>query len=550
MVHGSWVMIISKAKAIQKGIWRFCSYLLDQQKRARREDVFEEPLEVVLASDEEYVVPPAPADGYVRLFSPFSQEMYRDIPLGAFCEVGIHTNDLEESNHFLLSLWNEMNKTLHPDKCDYVPWFYRPDIVATGQNWKLLMLGDVHTSSSNFHILLRMKSKECIKSILAYNTSVTKQDCQTLFDELVKKARANIENLQAYSSSVRLSCKNADVTSSGIYSGRNFYLHVDDKGVWIDMRVWAIDYIEAKQQIGRRLEELCSFLSVETNLLFKVEDDVEINEGDVKLPIAAEQEYIKPYIDGPSIRNNELRLSEVGVKFIDQYIFADRDVKEDDMVMFFKRGCTHIYEGLQRQLENNELVGYSTRTQSFILSPKDKLRSQYVVTMSAMSYLSALETASTPEGRPETCSECGNLIYKIGARVESLVAKYINPETGREFKELYNLRSKFLHAGKLSCDMFYITARPFIDPSTGSGLSDYGFISCKVKGRLMIVGLHNIQELATYVLRCYYQESLFGLTDFEPHDEHGKDIDVKKMIIKKFQEIIPEGIVVEDVTTL
>mgnify|MGYP006961684461 CR=1 FL=1 len=272
-------MVMSKAKTILKGIWRFCTYLLYPPERARREDGLEEPLEVVLASDEEYVVPSAPTDGYVRLISPFSQEMYRDIPLGAFCEVGIQTNDLEESNHFLLSLWNEMNKTLHPDKCDYVPWYYRPDIVAIGQNWKLLMLGDVHTSSSNFHILLRMKSKECIKSILAYNTSVTKQDCQTLFDELVKKARANIENLQAYSSSVRLSCKNADITSCGIYSGRNFYLHADDKGVWIDMRVWTIDYIEAKQQIGRRLEELCSFLSVETNLLFKVEDDVEINEG-------------------------------------------------------------------------------------------------------------------------------------------------------------------------------------------------------------------------------------------------------------------------------
>ena len=283
---------------------------------------------------------------------------------------------------------------------------------------------------------------------------MTKQDCQTLFDELVKKARANIENLQVYSSSVRLSCKNTDVTSCGIYSGRNFYLHADDKGVWIDMRVWAIDYIEAKQQIGRRLEELCSFLSVETSQLFKVEDDVEINEGGVNLSIAAEQEYIKLYIDGPSIRNDVLLLSEAGVEFLDQYIFADRDVEEDDMVMSFKRGCTHIYEGLQRQLANNELVGYTTRTQTFILSPKDKLRSQHVVTMSAMSYLSALETASTPEVRPETCSKCGDLIYKIGARVESMVVKYINPEIGREFKELYNLRSKFLHAGKCKKQLF------------------------------------------------------------------------------------------------
>lgn len=412
------------------------------------------------------------------------------------------------------------------------------------------MLGDVHTSSSNFHILLRMKNKECIKSFLAYNTSVTKQNCQELFEELVGKARSNIDNLLSFFSSVRLTCKNADIKSSGIYSGRNYYLHTDAKGVCIDMRVLTIDYIEAKQQIGKRLEELCSFLSVETNLLFKVEEDVEINEGEVRLPLAAEQEYIKPFIDGPSIRNDVLLLSEAGVKFLDQYILADRDVVEDEVVMFFKRGCTHVYEGLLRQLENNELIGYTTRTQSFMLSPKDRLRSQHVVSMSAMSYLSALETASTPEGKPEVCKECGNLKYKIGARVESLVAQYLNHETGKEFKELYNLRSKFLHAGRLSCDKYYITARPFIDPSTGSGLSDYGFISCKVSGRMMAIGLHNIQELSTYVLRCYYQESLFGVKDFEPHDDHGNDIDVKQMIIKGFQKMMPEGIVVEDVTTL
>ena len=53
---------MSKAKTILKGIWRFCTYLLYPQKRAKRKDGLEEPLEVVLASDEEYVVPPAPAD--------------------------------------------------------------------------------------------------------------------------------------------------------------------------------------------------------------------------------------------------------------------------------------------------------------------------------------------------------------------------------------------------------------------------------------------------------------------------------------------------------
>lgn len=114
-----------------KAIWKFCRYLFVPQRRPKGDEEMFEPLEVVFASGEEYVAPPEPADGFVRLLSPFSHKMYRDVPLDAFCEVDVQTKDLTESNHFLLSLWNEMNKALHPAKCDYVPWYYRPDIVAT-----------------------------------------------------------------------------------------------------------------------------------------------------------------------------------------------------------------------------------------------------------------------------------------------------------------------------------------------------------------------------------------------------------------------------------
>lgn len=496
----------------------------------------------------EYNVPKPSQDGFVRLVSALSQDIYTDVPIEDFCEVTINSKGLQETNHFLLSLWNEMNTMLHPQKSEYIPWFYRPDIVATGQNWKLVMLGDVHTSAGNFYMMLKMKDKSSIKSILAYNSHMPLDYCKTLFEQLVSSAKKNVNNLRTYMSTVRLKCKNFDIDSISIYGGRNFYLHSDDKGICIDIRLQAIDFIEAKQQIVKRLDELISFLTVETNLLFEIEGDVEIEESSKSLLIAINQEFIKPYIDGPSIRERVLRLSEAGVKFLDQFIFVDRDQVEDDVVLYFKRGCNHIHEGLQRQLEKGDKIWYTTKTQSYILTPKDQPRSQNIITMAAMSYLSALETASTPEGKTETCPKCGGVIYKISARIESLVSKYINPETGREFKELYNLRSKFLHAGKLSCENYFITARPFVDPNTGSGLTDYGFISCKVKGKIMIAGVNNIQELTTYVLRCYYQDKLFGVTDFEPFDDHGNDVDLKQMIMDKMQEVMPEGIEVEGIT--
>ena len=66
----------------------------------------------------------------VRLYSPFTQDIYGDVPLDAFCEVPVNTKGLVESNHFLVSLWNEMNNNLHPSRSSYVPWAYSPRIIS------------------------------------------------------------------------------------------------------------------------------------------------------------------------------------------------------------------------------------------------------------------------------------------------------------------------------------------------------------------------------------------------------------------------------------
>lgn len=538
-------------KKVWRTAWQFVRYAFWPQHRSK-EIIISVPTERLNheTTVKEITPPLPPKEGEVRLYSAFSQGMYCDVPLNKFCEVAVDCNGVENSNHFLLSLWNEMNHLLHPQDSNYVPWHYRPDIIENNPKWKLLMLGDVHTSSGNFHILLRMKDRSSIRGVMAFNSDMSKKDCQSLFEKLVSNAKKNVSRLHSYSCSVWLKCLNCDVKSSGIYGGKNFYLHSNAKGVCVYFRVRAIDYIEAKQQIARRLDELCAFLSVETNLLFVTDREWEIKENDKTLPITVNPVYMKPFIDGPSIRQESLLLSEAGAQYLDHYIFVDRDIDDEEVTMYFKRSCTHVYEGLQKQIEKGDRVGYTTRTQAFILTQKENLRSQNIITMAAMSYLSALETASTPEGKPEICPTCGNLNYRISSRVESIVSRYLNPESGRVFKELYNLRSKYLHAGKLSCENYYITARPFIDTSTGSGLTDYGVISCRVQGKLMVIGIQNIQELTTYVLRCYYQDKLFGIKDFDLEDDHSSDIDLKQILKDKLQEVMPEGIVVEDVTTM
>ena len=490
------------------------------------------------------------SDIVVRLYSAFSQDMYSDVPLDVFCEVGVHCNGLQDSNHFLLSLWNEMNLKLRPKDSKYVPWYYRPSVIERNNNWKLVMLGDVHTSFGNFHLMLKMKNKNSIKSVLAYNYRYKKEDCERLFEQLVSEAKRNVNNLKDFRTKVRLRCSSLDNPIISAYSGSNFYIRSERRGVYIDICLQAIDYIEAQQLLIKRLDDLCAFLAVETDLYFTFDAPIKIKEGKKKLPHVVEPRFIQPYIDGPSIRDNVMLLSESGVEYLDKYIFVDRDIVEDEIATSFRRSCAHVYEGLGKQLEKGDIVMYSTKCHNFILSPQNTPRTQNIITMSAMSFLSAIETASLPEGTKETCPTCGNVKYKISARVEDFVSKYLNPETGREFKELYNLRSKFLHAGRLSCESNQITARPFIDPTTGSGLSDYGFITCKVKGQLMVVGIQNIQELTTYVLRCFYQEKMFGITDFDTQDDHSQDINMKHIIMTELQKRMPKGVEIVDMNTL
>ena len=483
-------------------------------------------------------------DCIIRLYSAFSKDIYSYVPLGDFCEIPVHCTGLQNSNQFLLSLWNEMNKVLHPIESEFVPWFYRPNIEVTDKNGKILMLGDVHTSQGNFHLMLNMKDKSSIRSILVYHPRLPKDKYKQLFESIISEAKKNINSHRRFGCKVRLKCEGAVISNGELYSGHFFIFGSDVKGFYVEFWLLAIDIIEAQRQSMIRIDKLCSFLAVETNLFFSILEPFEIKEIDKALQMAQASRFNNPFIDGTSIRDGVLLLSEAGINYLDRYVFVERDMPEEDeeeIALYFRRSCAHVYEGLAKQLEKGDKWGYSTNTQNMFFSNNGIPRQQNIITMAAMNYLSAIETASMPEGQPATCPECGNVIYKISARVEKFASQYLSSEAGRIFKELYNMRSKYLHAGKLSCESYQITARPFVDPSTGSGLSDYGFISCKISGKLAIIAIQNIQELTSYILRCYYQEHLFGIKDFEPDNDHSHDIDIKQTIIEEIQKLLPEG---------
>ncbi len=110
--------------------------------------------------------------------------------------------------------------------------------------------------------------------------------------------------------------------------------------------------------------------------------------------------------------------------------------------------------------------------------------------------MSAIEVASTIDSNPSgRCDSCGQVQYKISARVVDYVKKYLALEEGHSlikiFKSHYQKRSKYLHEGAILRDNSYTgTTIPRLDPSSESGVSE------RTSVRLM-----NLREWIGYMLR-------------------------------------------------
>ena len=125
----------------------------------------------------------------------------------------------------------------------------------------------------------------------------------------------------------------------------------------------------------------------------------------------------------------------------------------------FLRGCQHfhtarkydaqIYDRLKyhstEEIESDLYqINFEERDEK--LSIAAKMGSTHMEIATVL-YLSALEVASSINiTNPKNCSECGQPIYNIGRRVVDIVEKYLNVALGKEFKEYYKKRSKYLHS--------------------------------------------------------------------------------------------------------
>ena len=434
------------------------------------------------------------------------------IPLSEMMCVPVGIKGLEESNRFLLAFCKVLDLDLHPSHTtDEAPWWYRPYKIKVTNDISLKIIGDVNTGKGNFIIAIASKCHKDISDLYIYARG-DKKACRSIFLDVVKKAKRQMNATSEYFFSSEMPCP-VDELEIEEYSGKNFSVSRSDKGVVVSFRVYALTESEAQMQALNRMLDFSAFVSLETNLYW----DYTAIENDSSVTFTAKEqyEYYHPYIDQHPVIGKKLLWSEWGYRFVDEFIFIDRGPNYTSGYSCFISACRHIKEGLGQEGKLNEKIVLSMPTCAIGISPRDSRDKQAFMTLAMISYMSAIESATVIDSKEETCKECGAVKYGIGKRVKEVVGKYLGENLGECYKQLYNYRSKFLHAGFYPIKPRYPRNTPQLDPSTATGLEDTGFFSVKMGDYSSTLEIMNIREHTTYVLRCYYQEKFFGCSQFD-----------------------------------
>jgi hypothetical protein len=443
---------------------------------------------------------------------------YKKIDFNEFDTFYVGTDNIKKSNQFLNSLWKNIDSSLSPDEFDRCPWFYIPHRTKIKQK-NITYFGSIRSQVGYLHIAVSYKKKGSINNIhfLPLENKLDEKEIKSILKGIIKKAKKEIDKKYYYNVNCKLVGKfigkkdNIDILD---YISNNYII----KDSYIKFTISAQDKIDAKRKTKLKLRSIINFLSVETNVNF-VYKALEIKETDERYKPESKdiqnifQEYIKyshgenKFIDLYPSLDDKVLLSKKGMEFIEYILKSDLKMKSD--LNIFLNSCYHFREGIKKELllkNKNILVGKKVFLQS---AEKKQHEKQTIIDSTITHYLSSIETASLIGFNPEKCDHCGQTKYKITKRVSDFINSYLWETHGNIFKKIYDMRSKYLHSGISYAKNKDTETRPLLDKNTGTGCTDYNFMSLSIKGNVIGFVKDNIREWTSYALRNFYKSTSF-----------------------------------------
>lgn len=394
-------------------------------------------------------------------------------------EVGI--DNIEQSNKFLRKLWSLFNEEF--GKCS---WLYSPCKIGKNQQ---IYFGMADINDYNLKISILYKNKGSITKIIFESSNGDKLDekMRDTIKKLVKYAKENYEKKEAFFfkaiiiSNCVLSNYETQVQNMRIFGLKN-------KRSNLVFSVAAYDHNQASGKAVEFINETLDFLSIETNLMFYLDEinvieNVEFKEKDEMTYNKKESYQVNSdYIDGYSIYNNQIVISKEAIKFLN---YIQKNDNED--IRTFMRACHHFHSARKLDSDTFEVNA---------LHQKSNKRLDSNLEIANTLYLSALEVVSSIGFQSDRCSECNQIKYSISKRVKDITNKYLNDNVAKEVVKSYSLRSKYLHEGVLIRSTSpTIQSIPLLDNSTQSG--------CKEN---FSASIYNLREYTSYILRRFYRE--------------------------------------------
>lgn len=242
------------------------------------------------------------------------------------------------------------------------------------------------------------------------------------------------------------------------------------------VRGQALTELAFKKKVEKKLKYIIDVISMDINLpvlLYIDETNQKKSEVNNK-NIFRENNYL----EGVSLHEGFVIISEETLKLINYILSPDFPIDDienlDKEIAQYLKGGAHfnralVHDGhieeLYKHVKGKSLVpglqlnnfifnGVNVNNSSeqlVIYDTKElfNITQEYESEISLSFYLSAIEVVSDYKEEEEiNCNECGQKKYGIKRRVINFIKNYLNDEIALAFSKTYDVRSKFLHAGK------------------------------------------------------------------------------------------------------
>lgn len=329
-----------------------------------------------------------------------------------------------------------------------IGWQYTP---YKNEKENIIFVGfmDVHHLSIIYEVNFYVSRNNTVQKVILTrqdNASLTEQERNYLIqiDIERKKLKKQIFYVQVQFSME--SFRGIRYFYPFMYQSMTMYC-IDDKQ-YLDLAIRGFCKQQISEQVLEVFEKIASFLSTQTNSTIEIQKVCFVNDlAKLKEGISFQSQEDENWMDDYPLVDSHFILPEYAKKLLNN-IIEQKNSKDLNILLRASHHFKHSLMLQQKQMQTELIVA------------------QF---MSSIEALAELETYSK-----KTCPSCNQKVFSIQNRVLTLLKQDFPKNLVSEFKNFYEMRSRYLHEGKLTLYRKYTgTSLPQVSMSPKIGCEDY-----------------------------------------------------------------------------